>query len=116
MKNEINIESMHGGAIQQGTTASKQLVRGQISISGADLGSLRDFIAQTKAALPLLPEAARTELQPVIEALEAETTQSIPDGGKVSSLLQSVRAICEGVVSNVAASGILSLITSLCGG
>lgn len=113
MKNDIRIENMHGGAIQQGTTNSKQAVSGQVFMSAADPDQLRDLVAQTKAVLPLLPETARADLLPIIDELETETTLDGPDGSKVSGLLQSIKTICEGVVGNVAASGIVAVITRL---
>ncbi len=92
---------------------SATITNTQVVHAGIDLDVLKDFINETKAALAILPEAVRTELRPVIEGLEAESAQREPDSTKVRDYLQSVKAICEGVAGNVAAHGIVTLLTKL---
>ena len=78
-----------------------------------DVNSVRDFLVQTREALPLLPERARGELEPVLRNLEGELNESKPDQSKMRGWLASVRTICEGAAGNLAASGILHLLNSL---
>jgi hypothetical protein len=80
---------------------------------GESLARLQDFLAQTKTAMPLLPVETAAALRPVIEGLEIEVEQTEPDSGKVKSFLQSAKTICEAAAGNLAASGIIVLITRL---
>jgi AbiTii-like protein len=78
-----------------------------------DVNLIRDFVAQTRAALPLLPEEARGEMQPLLRKVEDELDTGEPDQSKLRGWLRSARAICEGAAGNLAASGILHLLNNM---
>ena len=85
----------------------------QTAIARIELELLRDFLAQTKAALPLLPETAKAELRPVLAKLEHEAAQAEPDSGKIVGFLRSARSICEQAAGNLIAAGIIAQVTKL---
>lgn len=77
-----------------------------------DLNLVRDFVAQTREALPLLPEKARDEMQPLLRDIEVELVAAEPDQSKLRGWLRSARTVCEGAAGNLAASGILQLLNN----
>ena len=78
-----------------------------------DVNLVRDFVAQARDALPLLPAQARGEMQPLLGEIEVELKESEPDQSKLRGWLRSVRTVCEGAAGNLAASGILHLLNSM---
>jgi hypothetical protein len=80
-----------------------------------DLNLIRDFVTQTRPALPLLPEKTRAEMQPLLQDIELEAATAEPDETKLRGLLRSARAVCEGAAGNLAAQGILQLLHNIMG-
>jgi hypothetical protein len=78
-----------------------------------DIAKVKDIVEQVRGALSLLPKDTRKELLPVLDEIQAETVSRKPDHSKLCELLTSVRTICEGVVGNVVAQGIVSAIEKL---
>lgn len=61
-----------------------------------DLNLVRDFVAQTREALPLLPEKARGEIKGLLATIETEAATAEPDQSKLRGWLHSARTVCEG--------------------
>jgi hypothetical protein len=100
-----------GNVTDQATVKNKQTAN--LSL---DASKVADLIGQARQALSLLPPQARAELAPILDLAEAETKKPSPDTSRLRQLLGSAKTVCEGAVGNLAASGIVGLITKLLGG
>lgn len=74
---------------------------------------LQNFLDQVKPALGTLPEAERSAMASPLAVLEQEVSNGSPSPTKVTSALQSMKSIAEGVSGNLIASGIAGMITSM---
>ena len=99
-----------GDVSGQATVANKQRATQKIDL---DANLVRHFLAQTREALPLLPEEARGEMKPLLKDIEVELAADEPDQSKLRGWLRSARTVCEGAAGNLAASGILQLLNNL---
>jgi AbiTii len=88
----------------------------QTALATLDLGQVQDFVTQARGALDGLPTATRREMQPVLDDLERKLNSPTPDRSKLSTLLGSVRAICEGAAGNLTAEGMVQLLGRLLAG
>ena len=80
-----------------------------------DREQVRDFVAQTEKALPLLSDGMRSQLSKVLDGIRNEIKAENPDEPKVRQLLRSARAICERDATNLVNQGILALLAKFNG-
>ena len=83
--------------------------------SPLDREQVRDFVAQTEKALPLLSDGMRSQLSKVLDGIRNEIKTENPDEPKVRQLLRSARAICERDATNLVNQGILALLAKFNG-
>ncbi|HEV3218839.1 MAG TPA: hypothetical protein VGZ48_03665 [Candidatus Acidoferrales bacterium] len=108
-RSTMNVENMTmiGSAIQQGTTSSAVTIH--FDARNQDfrkfIGKLRDSAEQ----LDLSPAQLR-EFKSDVATIEAQVASSSPKHSVIAECGRSLRAICEGVVSNVAAAALLPLL------
>jgi hypothetical protein len=88
----------------------------QIAGVALDIDEVADFARQALAALPQVPTQTRTKLDPVVNDIVSEAAKKKPDVGRLRGLLTSARGIGEGAMGNLAAAGIVQMITKLLGG
>ena len=99
-----------GDVSGQATVSNEQRAKQNINL---DVNLVREFVAQSREALPLLPQKSRTEIQPLLIDIEGELDSDEPDQSKLRGWLQSARTVCEGAAGNLAAAGIIQLIANL---
>lgn len=99
------------GNVTDGATVSNN----QSASVNLDIGAITAFAQQARAHLGSLPQDARVEFEPVLNNIEIELAKPTPDREMLRDLLGSAKAICEGAVGNLAASGMLSLIGAIIG-
>lgn len=109
--NILNIQSMVGSQIQQGTHHSTQ----KISIDHNQLDTVREFVTQLEARIPEmeLDCDSRAEADAEIATINAQLRSSRPKPGILSESLKSIRTILEGVASSVVASDLLPKLSSI---
>jgi AbiTii len=101
-----------GNVTDQATVTNQQTATAKIEL---DLGQVRDFLSQARAALPQLPEKAQKEIRPVLETIERELKTEKPNSSKIRPALGSLRKIGEGVASNLTAQGIIAMVKAIVG-
>ena len=110
MSNKITIESMIGGAIQQGTTGSTQNVTIKI-----DLQAAQDAIAQAEEALK--SETANPEILASISAdldtIKAQLRKPEPSTSVLVEAGRSLRTIAEGAAAGVLGSKLTTALVAL---
>ncbi len=87
----------------------------QTATVALDIGAINTMIQQARAHLGSLPEVQRVAIEPVLNDIETEAAKNTPDRGVLRGLLQSTRTICEGAAGNLAATGIIGLISAILG-
>lgn len=80
-----------------------------------DIGAINTMIQQARAHLGSLPEEQRVAIEPVLNDIETEAAKNTPHRGVLRGLLKSARTICEGAAGNLAATGIIGLISAILG-
>jgi len=88
----------------------------QTALQNLDISAILDLVQQARAQLSSLPTEKRTELEPVLSTLESEVAKAVPNRGILREGLASARKVCEGIVGNLAATGIVGLIRPILGG
>jgi len=89
VQNIINISTFNGGAIQQGTSHSKQVVTHTVGLAGVDLQKLAVELATLRNAV--LPHASTAEHFAAIGRLsEAQIAAEEKDVSKVEQALSSI--------------------------
>ncbi len=85
---------------------------GTLTITHANLESIRETVEKIKVALPELQKVGIDEkaLARTLNEIEGETRTSEPNAGKLKSLLSSARDIVVGAAGNLTAEGTLSLL------
>lgn len=83
------------------------------SLSDRKHAELKDFIEQTKAVLPSLPESLKIEIHHPLAVVESEILKSEPSSITIGNALHSIKSVAEGATGNLLASGILALIAIL---
>jgi hypothetical protein len=109
--NIINIGTMTGSQITQGSPASRQ----DNAISFHNPGAVEEFLRKLKEQLPALSLDAdsSTELQADVAALESQLQSSRPKLGIIKECILSVRRILEGAAGKIAADALLQHFPSL---
>lgn len=97
-----------------GDVGGRARVNNQLS-TGIDHASVLALLQQARAHLGSLPDDQRHQAEPVLMEIETEVIRAQPDSSALLRNLLSLRAICEGAVGNLAASGIVALIGSIIG-
>ena|SRR5258708_3821429 len=109
----INVGTMYGSTIQQGTEHTSATIDYKSKESG-----LRHLLGQIRGstnALELSP-AALTQLEVDIQTVEAQLSSPHPKPVVVAESLQSMRNILEGIVGSLVASGLVLEISKYLGG
>jgi hypothetical protein len=107
--NYINVGSMTGSQIQQGTTDSVQtLDAGQLDAIREVLGDIRDVLGSIE-----LEDDAQRELESDMTTVEAQLDSPRPKYGILREALSSTRSILEGAVGGAAAPQLPGLIHEL---
>jgi hypothetical protein len=97
-----------GNLSDNATVTNNQTVNGPLSIPG-----VLDLISQAKSSIAALPPQTQADVAPVLDELEGEARQSVPDQSKIRSLLAAAKTICEGAMGNLVAIAITVGITAL---
>lgn len=105
--NILNIQSMIGSQIQQGTHGSTQ----SQTISVKDIAAIENLLTQVKSALGSLQmqDEVHREAEAEIQTVEAQLKSSKPKSAIIRESLVTLRALIEGVASNALAAGLLPL-------
>jgi hypothetical protein len=100
--NILNIGSVHGGQIQQGTHHSTQT--GTFNL-GSDLSDLATLITKVKSDLPkmALSEDQRAEAETYVDAIQRQTKLAKPNPGFIRTSLESLKTVMEGAGGDVVA-------------
>lgn len=102
-----------GNVSDQATVKNKQTAN--LSI---DAAKVADFIDQARQAIPLLPPSVRTEVETILNEaeVEAKAKAGARDPSNLRRLLERAKSVCEGAAGNLAAEGIVRIVTALLGG
>jgi hypothetical protein len=107
--NYINVGTMTGSQIQQGTSGSTQtLEAGQLDAIRQVLADIRDLLSSID-----LEEDAERELQSELATVEAQLASPRPKLGIVREALSSTRSILEGAAGGAAAPQLPALMHAL---
>lgn len=109
--NIVNVQSMVGSQIQQGTHGSSQ----SQTVSQNDIDAIRALVTQFKEQLSELPLNAgdKTEAQAELQTIEAQLGSTKPKLSILKESLKTLRSLIEGVASNALASELLPLFAPL---
>lgn len=97
-----------GNVSDQATVTNNQKATSTLNIDAA-----RSLLEQVRQFAPALPDEVRAKMEPALRDAEAAIATPSPDVDAVRGFLGSIKAICEGVVGNVVASGIVNQIGTL---
>jgi hypothetical protein len=111
--NVLQVQSMVGSQIQQGTHGSTQ-TQSQ-SITQNDVAAIQALLAAMQSNLTALGFNAesRTEAEAEIQTLKAQVQSNRPKPVIIRESLKTLRNLVEGVASNAVAAGILPLFAPL---
>jgi len=101
MKNEITIQQMYGGAIQQASPGAEQSTTINVSVDDIKV-ALADFEAALKASDT--SGAKFAEMTADIDTIKAQLSKESPSPAIVQEAGRSLRSVAEGVVAGGAAS------------
>jgi len=87
-----------GNVSDQASVTNQQTATAKIEL---DLGQVRDFLRQARAALPQLPEKAQEAIRPVLETIDRELEAEKPNSSKIRAAFGSLRKIGEGIAGNL---------------
>jgi len=109
--NIVNVQSMVGSQIQQGTHGSSQ----SQTVSQNDIDAIRALVTQFKERLSDLPLNAgdKAEAQAELHTIEAQLGSTKPKLSILKESLKTLRSLIEGVASNALAAGLLLLFAPL---
>ena len=99
-----------GNVTDQAQVANEQNATMSFSL---DVTQVRDFAAQIRESLALLPDDERARVEPALTDLEGELANDVPNQSRLRELLGSIRSVCEGAAGNLTAQGIGGIISSL---
>jgi hypothetical protein len=107
MINMLQVQSMIGSQIQQGTKSSTQ----SQTISQNDLEAIRSLLLNLKSNLAELPlkDEEREEAYAEVQTLEAQLQSNKPKTLIIRESLRTLRSLLEGVASSTLASQLLLL-------
>jgi hypothetical protein len=97
------------GNVEGGSTVQNNQVAG----AALDLEAVRGLLQQMQHLAPILPPNLRAAVEADAADLQAETTKSQPDQGRVRKLLGSIRTTCEGASGNLVATGVVEAIKAM---
>ena len=105
-----NIGNMHNSQLQQSSAPANQTYNGNLNIN-----DIKSLIKEIKAKTPdlNLSDQDLTKLNSKIKELEKQITSTKPEDNIIKQCLTSMRTICEGVASNVAAVHFINLIARI---
>ena len=83
---------------------------------GLDADIVRDVATQIREALDLLPTEEKNKVRVALTDLESDLAAKAPNQSKLRSVLGTIRRICEGASGNLAAQGIVGIISNLFSG
>lgn len=103
------------GAVQQGTTGSTQFVRQTIDLTPAEVLVVRGFLATARDEVDAidLDSAGRTEVENLLDQLDAEVNSQTPDGGRVRRLLNGLTQIALGAAGSATWAGLQTVVEIL---
>jgi len=101
-----------GNVSDQASVTNQQTATAKIEL---DLGQVRDFLRQARAALPQLPEKAQEAIRPVLETIDCELEAEKPNSSKIRAAFGSLRKIGEGIAGNLTAQGIIAMVKMIVG-
>lgn len=110
MSNNINIEKMSGGALQQGTTRSTQVSVGKIDV-GSVFGALTVLENAVEAAG--LPEHEVEDIRADIATIKAQLAKAQPSATIVGEAGKSLRNIAEGIAGGLLTSPLVTAAAGL---
>jgi hypothetical protein len=110
MKNEINIEQMLGGAVQQGTRNSTQTV--SVTINFAEMRNALASLENTLGEHPPPPEVA-AEIEPELQTIKAQLAKPKPSVIILREAGSTLRSIAEGVAGGLLAPHVQAAIIGL---
>ena len=107
---QFNIQNVGvlGNMHDHATAINNQNVTGSI-----DLDAVKQVIDQLSQQITSLPLEIRTQLDQVVKEANDHINSPAPDVGRIRSLLQSAKTICEGAAGNIIATGAIALLTPL---
>ncbi len=107
---QFNIQNVGvlGDVSGQSTVSSNQNATLRVDVS---VEQLRDFSAQARRALDLLEPNESEKLEPILAAIDKGLDAESLDRQSMAALLKSAKTVCEGAVGNLAAHGILEMLT-----
>jgi hypothetical protein len=110
----LNVHTMTGSNIQQGTTNS-QITATQTITTQQFIDGVRSLVAQIERALPTsdLPAGVQERTREALAELRAAAEVAVPDAGRLRSGLESLKHIMEHATGHLIATGALSLIAQL---
>jgi AbiTii-like protein len=95
---------------------SAKVENAQIATAALDTGKIGDFAREGLALMGQVPADLRPKLAPMLNELRKdEAAKENPDQSTLREMLTSVRTIAEGAAGNLAASGIVTMISKLPG-
>lgn len=105
--NVLNIHSVVGSQIQQGTHGSMQTQ----TVTTNDTEAIRTLVNAFRERLSELPfsQAERSEAEAELQTLEAQLRSSKPKNAIVQESLKTLRNLLEGVASNALAAALLPM-------
>lgn len=109
--NVINIGNMSGGAIQQGTVDSVQVV----IMQPEEVGAVTRLLAEIRRAIEGagLADADSSDLRADLDTIEAQLRSSQPKRSIVRECLVSARAVLEAAAGTVIGAGITQQLASI---
>jgi hypothetical protein len=94
---------------------SAKVENAQIATAALDTGKIGDFAREGLALMGQVPADLRPKLAPMLNELRKKAAKENPDQSTLREMLTSVRTIAEGAAGNLAASGIVTMISKLLG-
>jgi len=103
--NVMNVHTMIGSQIQQGTTGSSQA----ITLSSADLLSLQQLVKELLKKLPELDlsDSARRETEAEAKTINSQLSSPNPKQSIIKESISSIKTILEGAAGNIIATEFL---------
>jgi len=110
----LNVETMTGSNIQQGTTSS-QITATQTITTEQLVQGVRNLIGQVERALPTsdLIGEIQQQTKAALAELRAAIDERAPDSGRIQRGLEALKRVMEHASGHLVAAGVLGLITPL---
>jgi hypothetical protein len=107
----MNIHSMTGSNVQQGTTNSS--ITATQTITTEQLAEVLNLVEQLDRALPTLPGPLQEQTRKVLAELRGVATVPAPDASRLRRGLESLKHIMEHAAGHLIAAGALTFIEQL---